>query len=155
MSQCSTGTAVSMSGEKAQPWEAEATGQWVASRWGSSGHYWHLLKPHIWSIPELWQWSVHYTSHLSIHHEYMWAPPTIGQGQQRPAVRGKGNLDLKLCLSRARETTVGTCTGSAWETAQTSVCRWYKLRPHTDPPASALQHSEERVPVLGQRKAHT
>ena len=41
---------------------------------------------------------------------------------RRFAARDQGDLHPRLCLSKARETAGGTCTGTALERAQTSVC---------------------------------
>ena len=71
-------------------------------------------------------------------------------------VKGKGDLDLWLHLSRARGTIVSACTGSMLETTQISVCSRHELRvQHRFFLASVLPSSGMKVSGLGEEKTQS
>lgn len=63
--------------------------------------------------------------------------------------------DLRLHLSRARETNMSTCTGSASERAQNSVYCQQEQRVNTGPTCFRTSLSVARVPVQGKGKTYT
>ena len=80
--------------------------------------FWHLLKQHLRSSAELWQWLFHWSSPCHTHQEHMqWACPAggfpgwggRGWGQWLD-VRNKGDLHRRLPLSGA----AGAYTSSTW-----------------------------------------
>lgn len=129
----------------------------VEPGWGGIGPCSYLNK-HIRSHWDLWWWPLYHSSRPSTHHESVQAPPALwsnstqGKGsrgwRQWSVVRDKGDFQLKLHLSRVRDSItaeaadqrqLGYLSGEDmyWESA------W-------DPLSSALSHSGEGVTV--QRK---
>ena len=92
------------------------------------------------------------------HLPYSMAPQQ-GKGgtgwAQRLAARSKGNLYSRLCLSKGRETTGGTHTGSCIRKCS-GLCLWLIWADNLNgPPCWGSLASGARVPVLGKGKAYT
>ena len=151
MSQCGTESGMVKTGEKTQPWDAEASGSGVEPGWCGSGHCWHLLEQCLRSSPDLW-WPLHHSSlpytGLRVHVGPT-CNPTTGPGQRRLGAVVGCEEHRELAPEAASE-----------RSCQHLYRQCIRLLPAADmsqgpiwaPLASVLPSSVAKVPVWGEGK---